>query len=378
MVMDHYLIVKKWKPNFDPWNDNTENILVWVRFPTLSIEYYTHEKIGNKIGKTIKMDYATSLVSRGKFARLCVEVDITKPLLSKFDLTDKVCKIEYEGLYLVCFKCGKYGHRDEGCPMNIPEKGEEGEQSPTEDGDNGRTSTLETNRVECQTKHVRQAPEMTEPFGPWMLAARNPRRGRGGYGKSMGNGRGEAQKSDNSDKSKANTPQPKPKDNHGNSRFSVLEIEGENDDETQDNMEIPIENGPSASGKLPSKGKRPICQINEKQLRTSTPQGDEMRKNQSDSTEKQNKTEGSTSRSKKAATQEEHTVVRGSNKNGNHTSNTIICHNNDESPIVFHINEDGEHHGDPPDTMHVIMDEDLPSASNGDPIGSSPEDAMEV
>ena len=41
-------------------------------------------KVGEKIRKPIRIDQTTRLVSRGKFARLCVEVDITKPLLSKF------------------------------------------------------------------------------------------------------------------------------------------------------------------------------------------------------------------------------------------------------------------------------------------------------
>lgn len=38
MVMDHYLIVKDWVPNFDPVADTTEKVLVWVRFPGLPLE----------------------------------------------------------------------------------------------------------------------------------------------------------------------------------------------------------------------------------------------------------------------------------------------------------------------------------------------------
>lgn len=41
---------------------------------------------------------------------MCVEVDITKPLLARFILRGKVGQIEYEGLHLVCYKCGIYGH----------------------------------------------------------------------------------------------------------------------------------------------------------------------------------------------------------------------------------------------------------------------------
>lgn len=30
MVMDHYLMVKEWSPNFDPIADSTEKLLVWM------------------------------------------------------------------------------------------------------------------------------------------------------------------------------------------------------------------------------------------------------------------------------------------------------------------------------------------------------------
>ncbi|XP_031091112.1 uncharacterized protein LOC115996110 [Ipomoea triloba] len=93
MVMDHYLIVKEWVPNFDPLQDKTEKVLVWVWFPSLPMEYYNFSflnKVGKEIGKPIKIDESTGLVSRGKFARMCVEVDITKPLLSKFSLKENV------------------------------------------------------------------------------------------------------------------------------------------------------------------------------------------------------------------------------------------------------------------------------------------------
>ncbi|XVF44736.1 hypothetical protein PTKIN_Ptkin02bG0148000 [Pterospermum kingtungense] len=53
-----------------------DEMLVWMRFPCLPIEYYDREfllKVGSKIGHPIRVDHATSLVSKGKFSRLCVE-----------------------------------------------------------------------------------------------------------------------------------------------------------------------------------------------------------------------------------------------------------------------------------------------------------------
>ncbi|WCJ24638.1 zinc ion binding nucleic acid binding [Euphorbia peplus] len=53
---------------------------------------------------------------RGKFARVCVEVDLNKPLLAKYRLQRRTKCIEYKGLHSICFECGKYGHYDEKCP----------------------------------------------------------------------------------------------------------------------------------------------------------------------------------------------------------------------------------------------------------------------
>lgn len=43
LILDHYLIVKEWSPNFDPFDDREEKLLVWIRFPSLSIEYFNEE-----------------------------------------------------------------------------------------------------------------------------------------------------------------------------------------------------------------------------------------------------------------------------------------------------------------------------------------------
>lgn len=84
LVLDHCLIVKDWHHDFDPFSATTERMLAWVQLPGLPIEYYDKEVIwmvGEKIGRPNRVDDTTSLVTRGKFAHLCVEVDITKPLL---------------------------------------------------------------------------------------------------------------------------------------------------------------------------------------------------------------------------------------------------------------------------------------------------------
>ncbi|XP_019152395.1 PREDICTED: uncharacterized protein LOC109149188 [Ipomoea nil] len=74
-VLDHCLAVKDWEPDFDPMRDETQRLLVWIRFPCLPIEYYDYDflmRVGDMIGSAVKVDHATSMASRGLFAIECV------------------------------------------------------------------------------------------------------------------------------------------------------------------------------------------------------------------------------------------------------------------------------------------------------------------
>ncbi|CAN1130439.1 hypothetical protein LINPERHAP2_LOCUS5830, partial [Linum perenne] len=70
------------------------------------LEYFDNgilKKIGDRIGTTIRIDHTTLEGARGNFACLCVEVDLSKPLLSKYRLRWRVRRIECEGLHTICF-----------------------------------------------------------------------------------------------------------------------------------------------------------------------------------------------------------------------------------------------------------------------------------
>ncbi|KAI9084199.1 hypothetical protein K1719_033870 [Acacia pycnantha] len=114
MIDDHYLLVQRWRPNFNPQKaDCQRRITVWVRIPDLPMEFCTVEAlgiIGNMIGKMIKIDRSTSIYDKGEFARICVEVDLQQPLLPAFTAFGEDKQLVYEGLHWVCFQCGLYGH----------------------------------------------------------------------------------------------------------------------------------------------------------------------------------------------------------------------------------------------------------------------------
>ncbi|XP_058775145.1 uncharacterized protein At4g02000-like [Vicia villosa] len=117
-IYDHYLTVKEWCPNLHSESDTIGNVAVWLRIDGLPIEYFDPiilSTIGNRIGKTIKVEKTISQVERGKCARICVEVELSKPLFVMFMIKEKMYNIEYEGLRLLCLSCGRFGHYREGC-----------------------------------------------------------------------------------------------------------------------------------------------------------------------------------------------------------------------------------------------------------------------
>ncbi|RYR54220.1 hypothetical protein Ahy_A06g029483 isoform A [Arachis hypogaea] len=85
----------------------------------LPVELYTQPflwRVKGKIGSMLKIDQTTSIHLRGKFVRLCVEIDLRHKLVLAIEVLGREFRIEYESLHLICFGCGRYGHRREEFP----------------------------------------------------------------------------------------------------------------------------------------------------------------------------------------------------------------------------------------------------------------------
>lgn len=108
------------KHQFWPSKDAVDQLAVRVRTLGLPIESYDQHVltfIGNRIDKAIKVDKNTLYRENGKYDRLCIQVNLTKPLIARFDVKGRHFKVEYKVLYMLCHKCGKYGHIAEGCEV---------------------------------------------------------------------------------------------------------------------------------------------------------------------------------------------------------------------------------------------------------------------
>lgn len=67
------------------------------------------------------MDPTTLSKTREKFSRVCEEVNFLKLLILLISVMWHIQAVEYEGLHLICFDCGKYGHPESTCPKVVQE-----------------------------------------------------------------------------------------------------------------------------------------------------------------------------------------------------------------------------------------------------------------
>ena len=120
-VGGHYVSIRCWEPNFMATTANLSAVAVWIRLPGLPIEYYEPSvlrDIGLAIGPVLKIDNQTATKARGRFARLCVQVNFDKPTIKLVKIGGIRQPVLYEGINALCFACGRVGHRTEGCPYS--------------------------------------------------------------------------------------------------------------------------------------------------------------------------------------------------------------------------------------------------------------------
>ncbi|GLT40485.1 hypothetical protein SLA2020_146200 [Shorea laevis] len=120
-VGPYYLTIRRWEPNFDPAKaiNSTTTTAVWARFPNLSADHYdptTLQKIGNEVGTLLRVDAHTAHHTRGQYARVCVQIDLSRPVVKTVRIGKKKQRVLYEGVNALCFNCGRIGHRNNQCP----------------------------------------------------------------------------------------------------------------------------------------------------------------------------------------------------------------------------------------------------------------------
>ncbi|CAN0910754.1 hypothetical protein LINGRAHAP2_LOCUS26460 [Linum grandiflorum] len=122
MLGDTYLTVHRWFKGFDLWTTKVTTT-VSVELLDLPIEFYNPEavmRIASRIGKLVRVVRATEAGARGKYAHVCVEVDLSKRLLPKYKVEGVPYLIVYEGFHKICTKCGMYDTPTHLCKCDHP------------------------------------------------------------------------------------------------------------------------------------------------------------------------------------------------------------------------------------------------------------------
>ncbi|KAJ4826259.1 hypothetical protein Tsubulata_018650 [Turnera subulata] len=122
-IFTHVLSVQPWTPAFQASAKSIDNVVTWVRFLDFQLDCY-HSKIlrtmGNLVGRTVKLERNSKNPSRGKFAKVAVNVNITQPLKGTVTMENETYKVVYEGLPGICDNCGRVGHLSELYPERSP------------------------------------------------------------------------------------------------------------------------------------------------------------------------------------------------------------------------------------------------------------------
>lgn len=127
--------------------------------------------------KPTKVDRNTLKVERGRFARICVEIDLNQPVVGKVCLNDHWYKVSYEGLHIICSNCGCYGHLGRNCKApppkiqpKLPVPPKETKARPGNTGPEVEAKTQEATVTETPMKQ-----DVGEVHGEWLVVSRRKR-----------------------------------------------------------------------------------------------------------------------------------------------------------------------------------------------------------
>lgn len=174
-VGEHFLAIKPWEPYFKASEATLSSVAVWVKLPELPIEFYdlaVLKDIGRAIGPMLRIDSFTATGTRGSYARLCVQVDLEKPLINMVRVGRLKQKVLYEGIGSLCFCCGRLGHKQEAYSYMVKLK-------DMEVKDAGETSSMQ--------RSTQVVAKLDPNFGAWMLVTRKKNIVRNGRARDTNN-----------------------------------------------------------------------------------------------------------------------------------------------------------------------------------------------
>lgn len=135
------LFRRDWKPRFNLDTEDLSHAPVWIHMYSLPAEYWKEETlkdIGNSIGVFIKVAKETKNRRYTSYARICVQMHLTKALAYSVSLFhddfEWIQPLDYEHIPFRCRKCHEHGHLFRECPLNTQIKSPANEASKDSEG----------------------------------------------------------------------------------------------------------------------------------------------------------------------------------------------------------------------------------------------------
>lgn len=144
----------RWTPEFEIGRDSAL-VAVWVKMFNLPLHYFNESsliRLGSILGNVLRVHPSTMNLTQQRYAKVCVELDVSKSLLEKLWIgTSKEygweISLEYEGNHAYCEYCGLLGHtlglcrkkRDDHGKAVVKDNRERPENNTHRSGKNGRS-----------------------------------------------------------------------------------------------------------------------------------------------------------------------------------------------------------------------------------------------
>ncbi|KAI9079072.1 hypothetical protein K1719_038980 [Acacia pycnantha] len=101
VILDAYLNVARWRPDFCPKNEKIESVVAWVRFPDLPAPLFDKKfllNLGNAIGKAIRLDIHTAQRAKGMLCNKCGWFGHNKEVCSEFHRKKSEVRMDMEAM----------------------------------------------------------------------------------------------------------------------------------------------------------------------------------------------------------------------------------------------------------------------------------------
>ncbi|CAI0421742.1 unnamed protein product [Linum tenue] len=195
IIAENFLALKMWEPGFNPFSARISTLLTWVHFNHLPMEYYRDEilyKLASCVGRPVRIDWRTGLATTGRFARICIELNLNEPLVPKVWVANAWRQVEYEGITIVCDTFGRAAHSEPSCKFSVKSPTPATQYIMAPNG--GVAEQIKSPAMEVVRS---QPPSSSEPdsskfFGEWMVVGRRkprqPRMDKSTERGSQGNG----------------------------------------------------------------------------------------------------------------------------------------------------------------------------------------------